>query len=224
MLRRSAAVAIALIPAILAACGGTPPPPAKGILDRDLGSWKYRRSQRLLDVEVWVPKNKAVAFTASYVFGEALKRGRVEDRDVVNAFVTRYQKDVGIERAVVKFARRLAQEEGYTVEEHKLGGARVFLIDGHGEKWAIWASKGHVVKIGGPGIDKVPKSLVADYAKRYPSRLQSGMLEGPLPPGVDADEDKGDDEDQPYDPSNPTPEWDKYDSDKTGKTIEKKKK
>ncbi len=172
-----------------------------------------------------MPENKAVAFTASYVFSQALKRGRVEDRDVVNAFVTRYQKDIGIARAVVKFARRLAQEEGYTVEEHKLGGARVFVIDGHGEKWAIWAAKGHVVKIGGPGIDKVPGSVVSDYAKRYPSRLRSGMLEGPLPPGDDGPKKTGDDDDdQPYDPDNPTPQWDKYDSNKTGKTIEKKKK
>jgi hypothetical protein len=195
--------------ALLVACGGTPPPPPNGILERDLGAWKYRRSQQLLDVEVWVPKNKAVAFTASYVFREALKRGQVDDRDVVNAFVTRYQRDAGILRSLVKFARRLAQESGYAVNEDKIGGARVILVSGHGETWALWAATKHVVKVGGPGIDEVPSSVVEDYAERYPSRLKPGLLEGPLPPGDDAPAD-GEEE---YDPDNPTPDWDRYDSD-----------
>jgi hypothetical protein len=213
MTGRRAIAAIAL-GVLLGACGGTPPPPKKGILENDLGAWKYRRSQQLLDVEVWVPKNQAVAFTASYVFREAEKRGRVEDRDVMNAFVTRYESDAGIQRALVKFARRLAQESGYSVEDEKLGGARVILVSGHGEKWAMWAATKHVVKIGGPGIDDVPSSLVGDYAKRYPSRLKAGILEGPLPPGDDGDpaRDGQDEEDGEYDPDNPQPDWDRYDT------------
>lgn len=202
----------------ICACGGTPPPPKNGILENDLGAWKYRRSQQLLDVEVWVPKNNAVAFTASYVFREAEKRGRVEDRDVVNAFVTRYDTDAGVQRALVKFARRLAQESGYAVEDDKVGGARVILVTGHGEKWAMWAATKHVVKIGGQGIDDVPSSLVGDYAKRYPSRLKAGLLEGPLPPGDDGTPSK-DGEDEAYDPNNPQPDWEEYDTEE-----EKKKK
>lgn len=218
----SRAIVWALVAAFLAACGGTPPPPKQGVLDRDLGSWKYRRSQRLLDVEVWVPKNKAVAFTASYVYSEALKRGRVEDRDVVNAFVTRYETNSGVKRALVKFARRLAQESGYAVDEDKLGGARVFMVAGHGEKWALWAADEHVIKIGGSAIDRVPESLVEDYAERYPSRLESGLLEGPLPPGDDGPSDEDKDEDEPYDPDNPSPDWDRYDPKDSG-TKKKKK-
>lgn len=206
--------------ALLVACGGTPPPPPNGILERDLGAWKYRRSQQLLDVEVWVPKNKAVAFTASYVFREALKRGQVDDRDVINAFVTRYQRDAGILRSLVKFARRLAQESGYAVNEDKIGGARVILVSGHGETWAFWAANKHVVKVGGPGIDEVPSSVVEDYAERYPSRLKPGLLEGPLPPGDDAPAD-GDDE--RYDPDNPTPDWDRYDSDELDEKTKRPK-
>jgi len=206
---------------VVFACGGTPPPPARGILDSDLGSWKYRRSQQLLDIEVWVPKNKAVAFTASYVYREALKRGRVADRDVANVFVTRYESNTGVKRALVKFARRLAQEAGYVVEEKRLGGARVFVLEGHGEKWATWASKGHVIKVGGRGIDAVPGDVVKRYAERYPSRLESGLLEGPLPPAevdpadknVETDENKKKKKD--YDPDNPTPDWDKYEGDRS---------
>ncbi|HUH05492.1 MAG TPA: hypothetical protein VML75_26030 [Kofleriaceae bacterium] len=201
----------------IGACGGTPPPPKNGILENDLGAWTYRRSQQLLDVEVWVPKNHAVAYTASYVYREAEKRGRVEDRDVVNAFVTRYESDVGVQRALVKFARRLAQESGYSVEDDKVGGARVILVSGHGEKWAMWAATRHVVKIGGPGIDDVPSSLVGDYAKRYPSRLAAGLLEGPLPPGDDRQPRPGTDEEDGYDSDNPRPNWDEYDTEKDKK-------
>jgi hypothetical protein len=178
-------------------------------MEDDVGSWKFRRYQQVLDIEVWVYENEAVAYTASYVRGSAEKRGRLEEGDVVNAFVTRYDSDDGVLRSVVKFARRLAQEQGYVVEEKGIGGVRVIHISGHGEKWALWSSKRHVVKIGGRDVDDVPGDLVKSYAKRYPSRIAGGILEGPLPPG----KDKPIETDEPYDSDSPRPDWDNYDPD-----------
>ncbi len=204
-----------LLPAavMFAACGGHPPPPKRGVVEADLGAWKFRRFQPVLDIEVMIENNKGEGYTASYVADAAEKRGHVEDKDVVNVFVTRYDNDDGIVRATVKLARRLAAEQGYAVDEQKIAGARTLLISGRGESWVMWPSKKHVVKIGGRGRDDVPKAMVASYADRYPSDLPGGALEGPLPPGPD-DKPKTETK-EPYDPKNPKPDLDKYDPKKS---------
>lgn len=204
----------------LVACGGKPPIPKRGVVEGDLGAWKFRRFQSVLDVEVWVDNNQAVAYTASYVPEEVEKRGHPEDKDVVNVFVTRYEKDDGVLRQTVKFVRRLGAEGGYQVDEHKIGGARVLTISGHGETWVMWAAKNHVVKVGGRGRESVPESVVESYADRYPSVIAGGVLEGPLPPGPDNTVEQ---EDKPeYDANNPRPDLEKYDPKKT-KIPDKKK-
>ncbi len=212
---------VALVGLVTASgCGGHPPVPKRGVVEADLGAWKFRRFQPVLDVEVWVDNNKAEAFTASYVAEDAEKKGHVEDKDVVNVFVTRYEKDDGVLRETVKLARRLAAEQGYQVDENKIGGARALTINGHGESWVMWASKKYVVKVGGRGRDAVPPSVVSSYADRYPSVVPGGALEGPLPPGPDSEPKK-----QPkdaYDPDNPKPDMDKYDP-KKAKLPDKKK-
>jgi hypothetical protein len=200
------------------ACGGHPPIPKRGVVESDLGSWKFRRFQPVLDVEVWVDDNKAEAYTASYVANEAEKRGHVEDKDVVNVFVTRYEKNDGVLRETVKLVRRLAAEQGYQVDENKIAGERTLSINGHGESWVMWPSKKHVVKVGGRGRSDVPKSVVESYADRYPSQLPKGALEGPLPGGP---ENKPKQEKEEYDPKNPKPDLDKYDPKKV--KIPKKK-
>jgi len=198
---------------LLTACGGRPPVPARGVVEADIGAWKFRRFQPVLDVEVWVDNNKAEAFTASYVADRAEKIGRVEDKDVVSVFVTRYERDDGVLRETVKLARRLAAEGGYQVDESKIGGARALTINGHGESWVMWAANKHVVKVGGRGREDVPESVVESYAKRYPSVLPGGVLEGPLPPGPD---NAVDTEQKPaYDPNDPRPDLDNYDPKKT---------
>jgi hypothetical protein len=197
----------------LIACGGKPPVPKRGVVEGDLGAWKFRRFQPVLDVEVWVENNKAEAYTASYVADDAEKRGHVEDKDVVNVFVTRYEKDDGVLRETVKLVRRLAAEGGYQVDEHKVGGARALTINGHGESWVMWASTKHVVKVGGRGRETVPDSVVSSYAKRYPSKIPGGALEGPLPAGPDNQGPKP--EDSPdYDPNNPHADVNEIDSSK----------
>jgi len=196
----------------LLACGGKPPIPKRGVVEGDLGAWKFRRFQPVLDVEVWVENNKAEAYTASYVTEDAEKKGHVEDKDVVSVFVTRYERDDGVLRETVKLARRLASEGGYQVDEDKIGGARALTINGHGESWVLWAAKKHVVKVGGRGRESVPSSMVESYADRYPSVLPGGSLEGPLPAGPD---NSGPKEEKPeYDENNPRPDMDKYDPNK----------
>ncbi|MGN6106770.1 MAG: hypothetical protein ACTHU0_16805 [Kofleriaceae bacterium] len=201
-----------IVALFVGACGGKPPIPARGVVEADIGGWKFRRFQPILDIEVWVEGNKGEGFTASYVTEAAEKRGRVDDKDIVNVFVTRYQSDEGVVRATVKLARRLAAENGYRVDERKIAGTRALAISGNQETWVLWPSARHVVKVGGRGRDSVPESMVESYADRYPSRLPGGSLEGPLPPG--RDEAAPPVTQDPYDPDNPKPDLDRYDPDK----------
>src|ERR1041384_5868593 len=129
-----------LVASVLAvvACGGHPPIPTRGGVGGDLGSWKFRRFQGpLFDIEVWVEGNKAEAYSASYITADAEKRGRIEDKDLVNVFVTRYQTADGVVRATVKLARRLAADNGYQVEEDKIAGGRTLTITAPGEAGGV---------------------------------------------------------------------------------------
>ena len=208
------ALLVAAVGAFLA-CGGHPPIPKRGVVEGDLGAWKFRRFQGpLLDVEVWVEGNKAEAYSASYITADAEKRGRIEDKDLVNVFVTRYQTADGVVRATVKLARRLAADNGYQVEEDKIAGARTLTITGRGEAWVMWPSNQHVVKVGGRGRSDVPKSMIESYVDRYPSQLPGGALEGPLPPGRDDVPATQKLEKPAYDPSNPRPDAERYDPNK----------
>ena len=190
------------------ACGGRPPIPPRGVGERAIAGWEFRRFQHVLDVEVWVPDNPAEAFTGTYVRARAERAGHLADDDLCNVFVTRYQRPDGVPRATVKFVRRLAAEAGYTVDEQQVEGVRLVTIAGHGETWVMWAAAGHVIKLGGRGRTGVPDDLIAWYGARYPSTLPAGVLEGPLPAGVD---EPAPEPDAPYDPDAPTPDWDGYD-------------
>jgi hypothetical protein len=196
-------------------CGGHPPIPKRWVVEGDLGGWKFRRFQGpLLDVEVWVEGNKAEAYSASYITAEAEKRGRIEDKDLVSVVVIHYQSPDGVVRAAAKFARRLAADGGYQVEEDKIAGARTLTVVGRGEAWVIWPSNQHIVKVGGRGRTDVPKSMVASYVDRYPSQLPGGALEGALPPGPDDTPRTQRLEKPQYDPNNPRPDAEHYDPNK----------
>src|SRR5688572_4130830 len=99
----------------MCACGGQLPPPTRRVIEADVGGWHFRRYQRTVDVEVYVQDNPAVAHTASYARVDAEKAGRLDEGDVASVFVTEYQRDKGVGGALVRFARRLAQEAGYVV-------------------------------------------------------------------------------------------------------------
>ncbi|MEZ4398665.1 MAG: hypothetical protein R3B06_01505 [Kofleriaceae bacterium] len=210
-MHRALCLALALV--VSTACGGHPPPPVRGVGETAIADWQFRRFQEVLDIEVWVPDNTAVAYTATYVAGAAEHRGQLGDDDLTNVFVTRYQRDDGVVRATVKFARRLAQEAGYTVDEDRVAGVRLLRLEGNGELWGLWSAKGHVVKVGGRGRTSLPGAVIGWYGDRYPSTVPAGALEGPLPAGPD--QVKPADPDAPYDPDAPTPDWDTYDPGKT---------
>lgn len=205
-------VVVALL--LASACGGSAPIPKRGVVEGDLDGWKFRRFQGpLLDVEVWIDGNRGVAHSASYITEESEKRGQITDKDLVNVTVTKYDTDAGIVRETVRFARRLAAEKGYQVEEDKISGVRVLAITGPAEAWVMWPAKNYVVKIGGQGRTNVPSGIVGDYGDRFSSKLPGGALEGPLPPGP-ADAPRKTAPKQPYDESNPRPDIDHYDPDK----------
>ena len=199
-----------LIAVIVAACGGKPPVPKRLVVEGDVGSWKFRRFQGpLLDIEVWVDGNKGEAYSASYITETSEKTGRIEDKDLVNVTVTKYEKPDGVVRETVKLVRRLAAEKGYQVDEKKLEGVRALRITGPSETWVMWPSGKYVVKVGGQGRENVPEGVVGSYGDRYPSQLPGGSLEGPLPAGPE-EKPKTEPKD-PYDPKNPKPDMEKYD-------------
>ena len=213
-------VLVALV--LLVGCGGQKPVPKRLVVEGDLGSWHYRRFQGpLLDVEVWIDGNKGEAYSASYITSEAEKKGKIEDKDLVNVTVTSYEKPDGVVRETVKLVRRLAQEKGYQVDEEKISGVRALTIKGPGEAWVMWPSKKHVVKVGGQGRTSVPGSVVESYGDRYPSKLPGGSLEGPLPPGPDDKPKKNEPPKEKYDPNNPQPDLNHYDPNRV-KIPEKK--
>ncbi len=187
---------------IFPGCGGTPKPPKRGVIESDVGGWGFRRFQHVLDVEVWVKKNKAEAFAASYVRNAAEKSGSLERDDVRSALVTRYTRSKGVRKALVIFARRLSGQRGYQVSERVLGGVRVYEMKGPGEYWLMWASKKYLVKLGGQGSVSVPGDLIEAYARRYPSGLKAGELEGEL-----VEDNAPSVAPEAFDPSNPTPQW-----------------
>ncbi len=204
-------ILVALVAVIAAACGGKPPVPKRLVVEGDLGSWKFRRFQGpLLDYEVWIEGNKGEKYSASYITNDSEKRGHIDDKDLVNVTVTRYERDAGVVRETVKLVRRLAQERGYQVTEKKIKGQRALTILGPSEMWAIWPSGKYVVMVGGQGRESVPDSMVEKYGDRYPSQLPGGSLEGPLPPGPSGD-DKPKPGKEAYDVNNPKPDMDKYD-------------
>jgi hypothetical protein len=207
---------------LLAACGGSPRPPERGVLESNVTSWRFRRYQKLLDVEVWVPGNPAVGHTATYVRKDAEREGRITQETIASAFVTRYQQDRGVLRALIELVQRLENDAGYDVEVQSLGDVMVISITGQGESWALWHSAGHIVKVGGRGLPALPEELVEAYGERYPSRLTSDVLDRPLPaeesgPTSTAAGEAG----AAYDPQSPTPDWQKYRSGATTGTPAK---
>ena len=150
---------------LLPACG--PSIPARFVLERDIDHWSYRRYQRVLDVEIQVPNNPAVGHTATYV-----QRATRTSRTIpfANVFVVVYENPQGLAGEVREQVRALGS---YEVSVRDLGGGRVWYLDaGPGDRWALWVSGPHVVKVGASeGMDDVPQDVVSAYMGIYPSDL-----------------------------------------------------
>lgn len=151
-----------LLLAVIAGCG--PSIPARYVVERDIGSLSYRRYQRVLDVEFPVEGNDATGHTATYV--RRSSRGEVP---YVNVFVTAYASAPGLTAEIRRQVRTLGS---YEVSVADVGGGRAWSLDGgDGDRWVVWVSGSHVVKVGGVADEALVRSVVSEYMGVYPSDL-----------------------------------------------------
>lgn len=160
---------LALRPALLAlcaawscvACGASLP--ARGVLESDLGEYRFRRYQQVLDVEFSVADNPAVGHTATYIRpGGALS--------ISPAFVTVFERSAGLAPSVRKELRAM---QTYQYGVQKVHGEHVWTLDGEGgDRWLLWPSGARIIKLGVPEDgDEVPEDVRKAYLKAYPSDL-----------------------------------------------------
>jgi len=179
--------------ASVAACG--PSIPTRFVLERDIEGWSYRRYQRVLDVEVAVEGDPAVGHTATYV-----QRARRTSRSVpyANVFVSVYERPTGLALELRRQVRALAS---YETELRDFGGGRVWHLDaGPGDRWVLWVSGNHIVKVG-VSDGEVPEEIVSAYMGLYSSdldehgRAQEGRSSGGELPAPQAQSAEGSSED-----------------------------
>lgn len=151
----------ALVLLTLLGCASSLPP--RYVVERNLGDYEYRRYQRTLDVEFRVPNNPAEGHTAAYVAGTS-ESGRVR---VATAFVTVYERGTGLAAYVKAQIEGLGSYESRVVRE---SGEYVWSLDGGDDRWLVWVSGRHVVKLGAEGQD-VPDDVADRYLSLYPSDL-----------------------------------------------------
>jgi hypothetical protein len=152
---------LSLVCLLFVACGPKLPP--RYVLEKDVGSYKFRRYQQVLDVEIPIEGNDAVGHTATYVRGGKTIR-------VAPVFVTAYQKAAGLTESVRQSLRAM---QAYTFDITKLAGSYVYRMRGEaGDSWLLWVSGPHLLKLGAPeGEKEVPEELLESYLDRYPSDL-----------------------------------------------------
>lgn len=193
------------VPLLAAVAGCGPNIPRRFVLERDVDEWSYRRYQHVLDVEFAVQGNPAEGHTATYV-----QRARRTSRTIpyANAFVSVYENPQGLAAELRRQVRALAS---YEVSVRDLGGGKVWYLDaGPGDRWVVWVSGPHIVKVGvSEGLDDVPESIVSAYMGIYSSDLDEhgrardgtpsdGELPSPEAPtagGEDGDGEGGEDDD-----------------------------
>ncbi len=148
-----------LLGTVLMGCGAAPPP--RGVLERDLDGWAFRRYQRVLDVEFPVAGVRAVGHTASYL------RRRGDRVDVAIAFVTEYERARGLAAELRRQLGTLASYEPQVVEWE---GEYVWRLQGGEDNWYVWVSGSRIVKVGAPHGEP-PEVLLEAYLDLYESDL-----------------------------------------------------
>jgi hypothetical protein len=136
--------------------------PARYVVERDLGPFFYRRYQQTLDIEFVIEGNAAVGHTATY-----LRRGAT-GTDFATAFVTVYTRPNSLSAEV---REQLESLQHYRLAVRVLDGQPVFSVERDNERWAVWVSGRHVVKLGAPQGEDVPEVLVDAYMDLFPSDL-----------------------------------------------------
>ena len=153
-----------------------------------------------------------------------MQRARRTSRTIpyANAFVSVYSQPQGLALELRRQVRALAS---YEVSVRDFGGGRVWYLDaGPGDRWAVWVSGNHIVKVGASdGMDDVPESIVSAYMGIYSSDLdENGRARdgtpsaGELPsPGVasDGDGESGEDGESSEEESSEDGEDDEEDDD-----------
>lgn len=144
---------------LCASCGPKLPP--RFVVERDLGPYRYRRYQQVLDVDVPIQGNPAVGHTATYV-----RAGRPVR--VVPVFVTKYTRARGLTDTV---RTRLRQTTSYDVLTREVDGSYVYRMQGEsGDTWLCWVSGPFFVKVGAAeGEQEVAEDIVETYLDVYPS-------------------------------------------------------
>jgi len=158
-------VRFALVAAGIAlGCGGSVP--ARFVLERDVDdAYRYRRYQKVLDVEVVVPENLAIGHTAVYERAE-----EATGPALAVAFVSRYERARGLAMELHRAVERL---EGYDASVAEVGGGNAWVLVGEqGDRWAVWASGPQIVKIGTPSGAALPQPVLEAYMDLYPSELE----------------------------------------------------
>ena len=154
--------AISLLALSLSACGASIP--ARDVLERDVGDFRYRRYQHVLDVEFPVEGNSAEGHTASYV-----RRGSGDETAIATAFVTHYEHAASLTADIADVIRTLST---YSTSVADVGPGYAWSLEGPaGDKWIMWVSRDRVVKLGAPPGEDVPEDLLDIYMDIYPSDL-----------------------------------------------------
>jgi hypothetical protein len=156
-----------LAAALAFGCAHDAPPPDR-VVQEDIGDWAYRRFQKVEDIEIVLPGNPGVGFTAVYQRRETVGKPQVGRSDLAVAFVTEYEHAQGLAGEI---AERVHKLEGYKVKADKRGGVKVLVLTGDGDAWAFWPSRNFLVKVGGPETRDPPTPLIKAYGALYPSDL-----------------------------------------------------
>lgn len=164
-------VARAFVPlayvALGAGCGGALP--KRYVVEHDLGAHAFRRYQHVLDVEFPVEGNPAEGHTATYVHRTEADPPANGEVPFTTAFITVYTRSKGL---AAELKARMESLGTYEVKVRELAGAYVWWLDGGEDRWAVWVSGKHIVKLGAPpGAKRIPEDVLEAYLSLYPSEL-----------------------------------------------------
>jgi hypothetical protein len=167
--------------------------PARFVIERDLGGYRYRRYQETLEAELPIAGNRAHGHTAAYMRRAARGPGVA----AITAFVTVYERPL---RLTETLRAELAALPGFELHTESIAGHYAWVLGSNSESEAsfwIWSSGQYVVKLGAPAGLRVPDAIADAYAALYPSDLDSfghareGAASGGTEPDAeDADEAK----------------------------------
>jgi len=160
--------------------------PERYVIERDLGSYHYRRYQETLEAELPIAGNPAHGHTAAYL--RRTERGIA----AISAFVTVYERPTQLTETLRK---ELAELPGYELRTEPIAGHYAWVLASSADaSFWLWPSGQFVVKLGAPAGERIPDEIAEPYAALYPSDLNSygharegAASGGEVPDAEDAD-------------------------------------